>query len=99
MSAILSPDIAILTHDELRQRERSAFQRGFARGASGVDAKLDARLPVTEPAGEEVPETILKAVERVLDEHSAWIARPNRDVAKAVAVAAGTAWSLHTDAP
>ncbi|HXF55664.1 MAG TPA: hypothetical protein VNK52_16240 [Hyphomicrobiaceae bacterium] len=50
-----------------------------------------------------VPTTIYDAVERVLDEHSAWIARPNPNVTKAVALAAGIAWSLHdstaTDAP
>lgn len=42
----------------------------------------------------EVPETVYKAVERVLDEHSAWIARPSNEVTKAVALAAGIAWSL-----
>lgn len=35
---------------------------------------------------------IYKAVERVLDEHSAWIARPNEAVAKSIALAAGVAW-------
>lgn len=44
----------------------------------------------------EIPETVYRAVERVLDEHSAWIARPNDDVTKAVALAAGIAWSLHS---
>lgn len=35
---------------------------------------------------------IYKAVERVLDEHSAWIARPNDAVTRAIALAAGVAW-------
>ncbi len=35
---------------------------------------------------------IYKAVERILDEHSAWIARPSNDVTKAIALAAGVAW-------
>lgn len=35
---------------------------------------------------------IQSAVERVLDEHSAWIARPSQDVTRAVALAAGIAW-------
>lgn len=35
---------------------------------------------------------IHKAVERILDEHSAWIARPNDEVTKAIALAAGVAW-------
>lgn len=37
---------------------------------------------------------IYKAIERVLDEHSAWIARPNHVATKAIALAAGVAWSL-----
>jgi len=44
-----------------------------------------------------VPTTVYAAVERVLDEHSAWIARPSPEVTKAVAIAAGIAWSLRTD--
>lgn len=44
----------------------------------------------------DIPETIYEAVERVLDEQSAWIARPSPEVTKAVALAAGIAWSLHT---
>lgn len=51
----------------------------------------------------DIPDTIYQAVERVLDEHSAWIARPSSDVTRAIALAAGVAWSLHnstaTDAP
>ena len=35
---------------------------------------------------------IYKAIERALDEHSAWIARPNADVTRAIALAAGVAW-------
>lgn len=35
---------------------------------------------------------IYKAVERILDEHSAWIARPSDDVTKSIALAAGVAW-------
>lgn len=35
---------------------------------------------------------IYTAVERILDEHSAWIARPNPDVMKAIALAAGVVW-------
>ena len=35
---------------------------------------------------------IYRAVERVLDEHSAWIADPREDVTKAIALAAGVAW-------
>ena len=35
---------------------------------------------------------IYRAVERVLDDHSAWIADPREDVTKAIALAAGVAW-------
>ena len=35
---------------------------------------------------------IYKAVERVLDDHSAWIASPNDAVTRAIALAAGVAW-------
>ena len=35
---------------------------------------------------------IYKAVERILDDQSAWIVRPNADVTKAIALAAGVAW-------
>ena len=38
---------------------------------------------------------IYKAVERILDEQSAWIARPNADCTKAIALAAGIAWTIH----
>lgn len=35
---------------------------------------------------------IYRAIERALDEHSAWIARPSPDVTRAIALAAGVAW-------
>jgi hypothetical protein len=34
-----------------------------------------------------VPEPVTKAVERILDEHSAWIARPNKEVTDKIALA------------
>ena len=36
-----------------------------------------------------VAQSLLKTVERILDDHSAWVAAPNRDVARAIAIAAG----------
>ena len=36
----------------------------------------------------EVPEPVAKAVERIIDEHSAWVAMPNREVAEKIALAA-----------
>ena len=38
---------------------------------------------------------IYKAVQRILDEQSAWIARPNDDCTYAIALAAGIAWTIH----
>ena len=64
-----------------------------------VDQALEALSAAPKPPEGAVPETIYKAVERVLDEHSAWIARPNAEVTKRVALAAGIAWSLHLPIP
>ena len=50
---------------------------------------------IPPPVSRDVPETIYKAVERVLDENSAWIARPDAEVTKRVAMAAGIAWQMH----
>lgn len=46
---------------------------------------LAARTRSTE---QEVPEPLYKRVEAILDEHSAWIARPNDEVTKRIALAA-----------
>ncbi len=35
-----------------------------------------------------VPESVLASVERILDEHSAWISRPSREVTERIALAA-----------
>lgn len=35
-----------------------------------------------------VPESVLASVERILDEHSAWISRPSREVSERIALAA-----------
>jgi len=42
-------------------------------------------------------ETVLQAVQRVLDESSAWIAMPNKDVEKRLAIASGFAWRTELD--
>jgi hypothetical protein len=52
-------------------------------------AALEAMVP------KDIPPSVYKAVERVLDENSAWIARPNVEVTKRVALASGIAWQLH----
>ena len=41
------------------------------------------------PVAQPVAQSLLKTVERILDDHSAWVAAPNRDVARAIAIAAG----------
>lgn len=55
-----------------------AGERDEAR-ATPLQARLDAV---------EGQEPVYKAIERILDEHSAWISRPNHEVTKAIALAA-----------
>lgn len=45
------------------------------------------------------PEPVVRAVERVLDEGSAWIARPNHQVTERVALAATLAVHAHLNWP
>jgi len=70
-----------------------ALERDLA-AARAENARLmrerDAAQEVLRDADKGSP--IYKAVERVLDEHSAWIARPNDAVTRAIALAAGVAW-------
>lgn len=61
----------------------SEFKDAFA----AIEAAIRAALP-------HIPgyqEPIIKAVERILDECSAWVARPNPDVTMRIALAAGLA--------
>jgi len=62
------------------------------------DADLAALLAAYDARGAEIERLralatvpLLQTIERILDEHSAWIARPDHDVARAVALAAGIA--------
>ena len=64
-----------------RQLDADGVEVGVSRQA------LDEVLAFLQSAPE-VPETIYRAVERVLDENSAWIARPNHEVTLRVALAA-----------
>lgn len=48
-----------------------------------------------EPSAPVAPEPVIKAIERALDECSAWIARPSPDVTRQVAIAAGIAWQAN----
>lgn len=68
--------------------EPTGGPENFAADLRAILAALDAQAP-------ELPETVYKAVERVLDECSAWIARPDAECTRKVAMAAGIAWSLH----
>lgn len=48
-------------------------------------ADWEALLALLNPA---VPEPVYQSVERILDEESAWISRPSREVSKRIALAA-----------
>lgn len=80
------------------------IERGIPQGFGTNDvwaAAILARLRKAEAERDEARAIIAaadkghpieSAVERVLDEHSAWIARPSPDVTKAIALATGIAW-------
>lgn len=79
---------------DLVERARAYLAANAAEsGADVLIAELADELDGLRGAVE-VPVTVYKAVERVLDEHSAWIARPNPEVTKAVALAAGIAFYI-----
>lgn len=59
-----------------------ALTRGHFKAAHAAFAALKAD-------GQEAEQPLLKTVERILDDHSAWVAAPNKDVARAVAMAVG----------
>jgi len=72
-------EIAAINDAAISNREHDLMRRERD-GARATLAAADKGTP------------IYKAVDRVLDEHSAWIARPSEDVTKAIALAAGVAW-------
>lgn len=43
----------------------------------------------------QAPAPVYEAVERILDEHSAWISRPSREVTERIALAATVAAHVH----
>jgi hypothetical protein len=63
------------------------FQNGVLQGAAQVPPPFVSNQQECLAMSEQpnVPADIYKAVERVLDEHSAWIARPSADVTESVA--------------
>ena len=75
--------------DWVNRRPVAALERLSADNARLTRERDEARA-VLAAADKGAP--IYKAVERVLDEHSAWIAGPREDVTKAIALAAGVAW-------
>lgn len=60
------------------------------------DAEIE-RLGAELAQLKSVPNTIYKAVEQVLDENSAWIARPSAEVTRRVAMAAGIVWAVQLE--
>jgi hypothetical protein len=92
--------IAVKALEKLTETDHLGRDLRWPYGHKAYDLAVEtlaeiARLTEAQPQPPDVPETIYKAVERVLDENSAWIARPNADVTRKVAMAAGIAWSLH----
>ena len=75
--------------DWVNRRPVAAFERLAADNVRLTQERDEARA-VLAAADKGTP--IYRAVERVLDEHSAWIADPREDVTKAIALAAGVAW-------
>lgn len=95
--ALLSPDpigVCEINHDPedaAAMLTSLAAERDAARKrAEAAERERDQARAVLAAADKGTP--IYKAVERILDEHSAWIARPSDDVTKAIALAAGVAW-------
>ncbi len=58
--------------------------------------RIEAAEALIAKSGKGTP--VYKAVEKILDEHSAWIARPNRKVAKSVALSAVIAADIESGA-
>lgn len=71
-------DLAALCDDAATALSTLAGER-YEALATPLQARLDAV---------EGQEPVYKAIERILDEHSAWISRPNHEVTKAIALAA-----------
>lgn len=61
-------------------------------GSAHPDGRMEARISQEDwQAIQEMltpPPSVFRAVDVILDEHSAWIARPNREVTERVALAA-----------
>jgi hypothetical protein len=68
----------------------SALTKEHADWLRALDKAADGLLTLAEHglAATTVPDPVYKAVERILDENSAWIARPNDEVTKRVAFTA-----------
>jgi hypothetical protein len=77
-----------LWYTETEVTEDDAIAAWNRRAPSPAEAALREALAVVERLSG-VP--LIKSIERILDEHSAWIARPSPEVTKAVALAAGIA--------
>lgn len=99
----------LLVH-ELRQRAIIAAAEGnatarcdaryFDASADAIEtlsSKLAAARRILSAADKGSP--IYIAVQRVLDENSAWIAAPNPEVVKQIALAAGIAWMVAEPVP
>lgn len=73
----------------IEQQEATIASKAEALAAK--EAEIERLAEIVAAADKGSP--IYDAVERILDEKSAWIARPSAEVTRAIAMAAGIAWS------
>lgn len=78
--------------DQAREDALASNERERALSAQLAEARRERDEAQTILAASDRGSPIYKAVERVLDEHSARISMPNRKVAEAIALASGIAW-------
>ncbi len=77
--------------DEIASRVEKSMCMTY--GSAHPDGRMEARISKDDWDAvvgmlSSVPEPFYKTVERILDDYSAWIARPNREVTEKVALAA-----------
>lgn len=75
---------AVALADDISRNERMFSRDGYRI----PEAELDLIVRSLRSYAKSPPESVYQAVERILDEKSAWVARPDNDVTMAIAMAA-----------